>query len=163
MNATKKLAAAAAAVLSAVAVSGIGAASAHADGNGPTRVLTLVEHRIQENQVDLGPAGPSVFDQLQFAGEFTSAGSVRAGTDSGICTVTAFTARRHEATCTAVAELDGGQLVATGQEDLSSTTQVFAVTGGTRQYRNATGQITINQTGPLSRRVVIDLRGSDRT
>ena len=33
-----------------------------------------------------------------------------------------------------------------------------AITGGTGHYRTATGQVTIRQTGPLTRQVTVDLR-----
>lgn len=155
MKRTAHLTIAAAAVVTGL---GVAATSAAATSSTSSAVLHLTEHRVQESQIDLGPKGPSAGDELLLAGVLTTSGGRTAGEDSGVCTVTAFDQHRQDAVCIVALQLTGGQLLISGQESLSSTNQLFAITGGTGVYRHAHGQLTVRQTNPTTRQVTIDLR-----
>lgn len=144
----------------AVAASGLGiaATSAGASTSPASAVLHLVEHRVQESQIDLGKTGPSTGDELLLSGTLTGPGGKPAGDDSGLCTVTVFDQQRQFAICTVALRLAGGQLLVAGQESLSGTDQSFAVTGGTGAFRHARGQLVVHQINPTTRQVTVDLR-----
>lgn len=164
MTRTAHLTIAAVAVAGVAVVTGLGvaatsaAATSIAASSTSSVVLHLTEHRVQESQLDLGPKGPSAGDELLLAGVLTAPGGRTAGEDSGVCTVTAFDQHRQDAVCSVALQLTGGQLLISGQESLSSTNQLFAITGGTGAYRHAHGQLTVRQTNPTTRQVTIDLR-----
>jgi hypothetical protein len=123
----------------------IAATTAHGSGLGGT--FKLYEHDTTQQLVDLGQAGDSPGDALVFAGDtFTRKGGARRGRVGGTCTTTS-TGPTGEALCTLTFSLADGHLVAEGlvrTADLfGGKSQTFAITGGTRRFRHARGQGTI--------------------
>ena len=116
---------------------------------GQADTFTVVAPRDVEEQTDLGEQGPSVGDLYVFSGPlFDEAEDRQLGRIDGQCTTTSAPGPSAElrrlciATATFVEEREGAEIDTQGVGRLEAEDVVVAVTGGTKDYRNARGQAT---------------------
>jgi hypothetical protein len=97
--------------------------------------------------LDLGAKGPSIGDELVGTSALTDTSGSPAGTDNFVCTAVTSDDRTFQ--CSVVYALARGRVTAQGQATITGTHPLFdeqvAVTGGTRAYQNARGQVRILQ------------------
>jgi allene oxide cyclase len=129
------VAAAALAVLVVAVVNG-GAGT----GSSAGKTIRVVERASTDTVTDLVPAGDSAGDLLTFANEVFDAANVdKVGTDQGYCVRTE-AGKSWE--CNFTTFLPKGQITVEGPFfDAGDST--FAITGGTRAYRNARGSMEL--------------------
>lgn len=150
------------ALTSATALVVVAASVAVATDTGPQLLPAAQTMRLnaavdREESFDVGAAGFSLGDRLVFAGFATAAGS---GADRG----------RFQADCTVADTLAGGSylcqfnlalasglLTAQGMVSAVGPRSSAAVTGGTRRFQNARGQLQIVDTSPGHATVTISL------
>ncbi len=131
-----------AAIVLAVGVSSIGAASASDKPDHPGRQLTVVEHADTDSVVDTGATGDSRGDILAFGNPIFDAANVQQiGRDQGYC-VRTNVGESWECNWTVI--LDNGSLVVEGPfyDDLRDSQ--LAVTGSTGDLRNVRGEMTLH-------------------
>lgn len=111
--------------------------------------FTVVAPRDVEEQIDLGEVGVSVGDVYVFSGPiYDETESSQLGRIDGQCTTTSSSGPSAEArrlciaTATFVEEHEGAEIDTQGVGRIEAEDVVLAVTGGTRDYRNAQGQAT---------------------
>jgi hypothetical protein len=111
--------------------------------------FTVVAPRDIEEQIDLGEGGASVGDVYVFSGPiYDETESSQLGRIDGQCTTTSSSGPSAEArrlciaTATFVEEHEGAEIDTQGVGRIEAEDVVLAVTGGTRDYRNAQGQAT---------------------
>jgi allene oxide cyclase len=113
------------------------------DGEGGERVVILevVERAENEEVLDLGAMGDSMGDVLTFANDvYDAANEAKLGTDQGYCV----RVRPGEAwECNWTLTLDEGSLTVEGPF-LDVGDSVFAIIGGTGEYRGASGEMTLS-------------------
>ncbi|KUO22086.1 dirigent protein [Streptomyces dysideae] len=105
-----------------------------------------VEANVQvAEELDLGAPGRSVGDQFVFSGNLSSAEDPDRviGRFSEFCVITDL--ERNAGQCMLTAVLPGGQIAVQGeQEGIPTPTSVTnAITGGTGEFRDAQGQMTL--------------------
>ena len=112
-------------------------------------VLTYTARQVEFHFVDIAPTGgpPSLGDTIVFSNDLYQGGR-KVGFDGGACT--AVRTQHHPAAfhCVATAHLSDGDRTVQGFT-LNQPTNTYAITGGTKRWRNAGGQVvvrTINQT-----------------
>jgi hypothetical protein len=143
-------------MLVAVTVASVSAAPATSSANaGSVETLRLTARSVQEAQLDLGPAGESLGDQLVFTEDLFRRGQ-EVGTLGGVCTVTGLEpAVSITFQCLATASLPAGQITVQGLVTFSPETEGqpfrIAITGGTGAYRTAHGQVTVVETATEDR------------
>ena len=117
------------------------------DDSTSTTTIALVEHADTDTLQHVGPASEddSIGDVLGFANDlYDSNNESKVGTDNGLCIRTAVGAAFE---CVWTASLDGGQLTVEGPfYDAEDST--MAITGGTGDYNNASGQMTLHARNP---------------
>ena len=149
------------ALTSATALLVAAASVAVATDAGPqlTAAQTMRLHAAvdREESLDVGAPGFSLGDQVVFAGFATAAGS---GEDRGrfqaVCTV-ADTLAGGSYLCQFNLALPSGLLTAQGLVSAVGPRSSAAVTGGTRRFQNARGQLQIVDTSPGHATVTISL------
>lgn len=102
--------------------------------------ITVIEHATTDAVLDNGDKGDSVGDSLVFANDVYDENDANVvGSDQGSCIRT----RPGKAwECTFTVILDGGNIVVQGPfNDEGDST--LAITGGTGDYANATGEMTL--------------------
>jgi len=111
--------------------------------------FTIVAPRDVEQQIDLGDRGPSVGDVYVFSGPIYDESEERElGRIDGQCTTTSAPGPSAEARRLCIAnatfaqEHEGAEIDTQGVGRLEAENVVFAVTGGTGDYRDARGQAT---------------------
>jgi hypothetical protein len=111
--------------------------------------FTVVAVREEENEEDLGEEGPSVGDLYAFSGPlFDESEDTELGRFDGVCTTTGSPGPSAEArrlcnvTSTFAEERDGAEIDAQGVGRIEAEDVVFAVNGGTGEFRTARGQAT---------------------
>jgi hypothetical protein len=111
--------------------------------------FTVVAMLEEENEDDLGEEGPSVGDLYAFSGPlFDESEDTELGRFDGVCTTTSSPGPSAEArrlcnvTATFVEEREGAEIDAQGVGRIEAEDVVFAVNGGTGEFRNARGQAT---------------------
>ena len=111
--------------------------------------FTVVAVLEEENEDDLGEEGPSVGDLYAFSGPlFDESEETELGRFDGVCTTTSSPGPSAEArrlcnvTSTFTEERDGAEIDAQGVGRIEAEDVVFAVTGGSREFRTARGQAT---------------------
>ena len=111
--------------------------------------FTVVAALEEEQEVDLGEEGPSVGDLYAFSGPVLDESENRElGRFDGECTTTSSPGHSAEArrlcnvTATFVEEREGAEIDAQGVGRIEAEDVVFAVNGGTGEFRNARGQAT---------------------
>ncbi len=111
--------------------------------------FTVVTALEEEQEVDLGEEGPSVGDLYVFSGPLLDESENRElGRFDGECTTTSSPGPSAEArrlcnvTATFVEEREGAEIDAQGVGRIEAEDVVFAVNGGTGDFRNVRGQAT---------------------
>ena len=111
--------------------------------------FTVVVVPDEEQQVDLGEEGPSIGDLYVFSGPLLDESEdTQLGRADGQCTTTSSPGPSAEArwvcnvTSTFSEEREGAEIDAQGVGRIEAEDVVFAVTGGTREFRDAQGQAT---------------------
>jgi Dirigent-like protein len=116
---------------------------------GAQETFTVVATIEEENEEDLGEEGPSVGDLYAFSGPlYDESEETELGRFDGVCTTTSSPGPSEEArrlcnvTATFVEEREGAEIDAQGVGRIEAEDVVFAVNGGTGEFRNARGQAT---------------------
>jgi hypothetical protein len=111
--------------------------------------FTVVATLEEEQEADLGEGGPSVGDLYAFSGPLLDEAEHRElGRFDGVCTTTSSPGPSAEArrlcnvTTTFVEEREGAEIDAQGIGRIEAEDVVFAVNGGTGDFRGARGQAT---------------------
>ena len=111
--------------------------------------FTVVAVLEEENEEDLGEDGPSIGDLYAFSGPlFDESEETELGRFDGVCTTTSSPGPSAEArrlcnvTATFVEEREGAEIDAQGVGRIEAEDVVFAVNGGTGDFRDARGQAT---------------------
>ncbi len=128
--------------LAALAVFGVllGGALARADDD-----LTIVERATSDAVVDLGAAGDSAGDLLTFANEVYDADNAKlVGSNNGMC-IRTVVGKAWE--CYFTNTLAEGQIMVEGPF-YDGADSVMAVTGGTGEYAEARGEMTLHARNP---------------
>jgi hypothetical protein len=122
-----------------------------ADDEGSIQRLRVVAKEVDSAFVDLGDPDFSVGDQFTFANDLFSGGD-KIGEDGGLCAVTRLTAGGASTwKCVGSNVLPGGQVTVQGlvtygpDEEVKADPYLFAITGGTGQYREAHGEVRIEE------------------
>lgn len=106
-----------------------------------TTTLHVIEHATTDTVGDIAPVGDSVGDTLGFANEvFDEANTKKVGADNGFCARTAVGAAWE---CVWTITLDQGQITVEGPF-YDAQDSVLAITGGTGQYSEARGSMTLH-------------------
>jgi allene oxide cyclase-like protein len=125
----------------------VAAAAMSSDNRGPDArgrdlVLHVTRQDVENRSLDLDHSGSgtdSVGDTNVFSADFFD-GDRKIGTDGGTCTLARLPAVYH---CVATNSFAAGQLTVMTLADFSQTAPGhFAITGGTGQYRGASGEVT---------------------
>ena len=111
--------------------------------------FTVVAALEEEQEVDLGEEGPSVGDLYAFSGPlYDESENRQLGRFDGECTTTSSPGPSAEArrlcnvTAIFVEEREGAEIDAQGVGRIEAEDVVFAVNGGTGEFRDARGQAT---------------------
>jgi hypothetical protein len=106
-----------------------------------TTTLRYQAQIVEESWLDLGAPGNSQGDQDIVRGPlFDATGSTRVGSFEGVCIVTQPSPSQGQ--CTLTARISGeGQLTSQGHSLIPFVRFANAVTGGTRTFRGAQGQV----------------------
>ena len=132
-----------------LAVAGVGMASA-SSSDDTSRTFTVFAKTVQFAPIDLGDPGTSLGDQFVFSDDLlTEKAGEKVGVDGGVCTVV----RRDEASksdtvqCVVTFSFEGGQIATqallTLHEGHFSGTEVGPVTGGSGEFRGASGEVAV--------------------
>ena len=128
-------------ILAAGAIAGCGSGSS-------TETIALVEHAETDVVRHIGPPNEedSAGDVLAFANPvFDEANKKQVGTDNGQCVRTA-AGKAWE--CIWTVKLSGGQITVEGPFYDGGKDSQLAITGGTGEYKNASGQMTLHARNP---------------
>ena len=155
------------AALAATAVSLGGASLASAnpgDHNGDGR--TFFARTVQSTTIDVGDKGFSLGDQFVFTDDlYNKKGGDKIGTDGGVCTIVRVTSADDQtgtAQCVVTASItDHGQITTQGLVDVSGddTPPPFdqAITGGTGDFADAGGYITVEELNATDSNITVHL------
>jgi len=132
---------------------------------GTTRTFTVIAPDAERTIVDTGRNGPTRGDMLVFSGPVNDEQGSRIGRIDGVCTTTGtppnlpggIPRERERRLCSITVSLDrpsgqAAEISLQGVGRLLAEDVVLAVTGGTRSYKNASGQATVDYrtTGQIS-------------
>ena len=137
----------------------IGTAGSAASTDHDSRTFRLVAVSTEQNFLDLGAAGTSLGDQIEFTTRLLKHHTV-VGHQGGVCTITS--AQRNEAQCLATYSLRGGQI--TGQALIilgDPTPYAVAITGGTGRYKGVEGEIRVRPATPTQPKGVLTFHLQD--
>jgi hypothetical protein len=116
---------------------------------GSEESFTVVAVLEEEQEEDLGEEGPSIGDLYAFSGPlFDESEDTELGRFDGVCTTTSSPGPSAEArrlcnvTATFVEEREGAEIDAQGVGRIEAEDVVFAVNGGTGDFRDVRGQAT---------------------
>ncbi len=126
-----------------VCAAGVLAAMLFAGCQPAAQTLTVVERATSDTVVDIGPSGDSLGDVLAFGNPiFDAANAQQVGRDEGYC-VRTNTGQAWECNWTVLFD-SGGSITVEGpfNDDLSDSK--LSITGGTGQYKNARGEMTLH-------------------
>lgn len=101
--------------------------------------------------------GPFAGDVAVFGFDLYKTRALKEG--NGTASYTCFFNYARRALCQAYYELRGGTLTAAGPVDFNDTGFTLVVTGGTKKYIAARGQVSSAQAGPKAQRVNFQLLG----
>lgn len=123
--------------------------------------FTVIARNVQQDQIDVGKAGPSIGDYLAFSENDYRSGN-KVGTDGGTCTLVKLSSTVGTAQCLITVSLAKGDLTLQGLARIplsGAPAKPFrlAITGGTRGYRTARGDVTATDLGNGDTRVVFHL------
>ena len=147
----------------AVAVAGVGLASANSS-HGTGRTFTVFADTVQFAAIDLGDTGTSLGDEAVFSDDLlTEKGGEKVGFDGGVCTLV----RRDEASrsdtvqCVFTFSFEGGQIATqallTQHDGHFSGTEVGPVTGGSGEFRGASGEVAVEFLSDVEANITFDL------
>jgi hypothetical protein len=127
----------------AVSASASGTAVSPSAGtaSNPLRIAIITKATAINNFVDIGPAGPSTGDLYIFSEDvfFTSHPATKIGRADGRCTLVDPSSARFG--CTIITSLPKGDITTEGTLiNVPGSTSTGAVTGGTKDFRNARGE-----------------------
>jgi hypothetical protein len=110
--------------------------------------IRLVEVQRRSTQIDLGKTGFSPGDRQTIVSDIYTPSGSKAGRLDDDCVITQ-AGRRPEAVCTFVLSLRHGQLTGAFAENLagSDVGKTQAITGGTRRYAGAHGELVAGREG----------------
>lgn len=121
--------------------SGTAASPSTGTASNPLRIDIITKATAINNFVDIGPAGPSPGDLYVFSEDvfFASDPAAKVGRADGRCTLIDPSSARFG--CTIITSLPKGDITTEGTLiNVPGTTSTGAVTGGTKNYRNARGE-----------------------
>ena len=113
-------------------------------------------NRLRPNVSETGN-GPFAGDVAVFGFDLYMTRALKKG--NGTASYTCFFNYARRALCQAYYELRGGTLTAAGPVDFNDTGFTLVVTGGTKKYIAARGQVSSAQAGPKAQRVNFQLLG----
>jgi hypothetical protein len=126
--------------------------------------LTLISLSDQYKQVDVGPKGDSLGDQMVFSDKlYEDSGSNQVGTLDGFCVLTHVNKEKKSITqeCVITLTLPKGHLTAQGVIRFSAATAhdafPIAITGGTSNYDHASGEAHVTFLSDTRTKIVLDL------
>ncbi|KES05898.1 hypothetical protein BU52_17435 [Streptomyces toyocaensis] len=111
--------------------------------HGREQIIRAVARLVQVENIDRGPSGPSLGDEIVSSGVLVR-GDTQVGTYGQVCTVTRAGADEDtgDVQCVATVALPKGQITLQGLSLLPRTDPVItAITGGTGAYRTAHGYL----------------------
>ncbi len=140
------------AVMALLLVVGLSVFSSANAGSSNDETIELVSKLVDSADLDLGEEGFSLGDQFVFTDDLYEDDEL-VGTDHGACTITRIDEPEVTLHCVATFVLDDrGQITAQGAVtfDESDETPTFtvAITGGTDEFSDATGEVEIHETSP---------------
>ena len=147
----RRLATAALAALAVGAAGGgLAAATASSSDDGQGRTFTVFSKTVQFAAIDLGASGSSLGDQDVFSDDlFTERGGSNVGSDGGVCT----TVRQDKSAgtttvqCVVTFSFEDGQIATQALLTLKNGnftgSQTGPVTGGSGEFRGASGEVTV--------------------
>jgi hypothetical protein len=146
-----------------VAAGSVGLASARSSDGG-SRTFTVFSETVQFAAIDLGDSGTSLGDQFVFSDDLlTEKGGDKVGFDGGVCTLV----RRDEASrtdtvqCAVTFSFEGGQIATqallTLHDGHFSGTEVGPVTGGSGEFRGASGEVAVEFFSDIEANITFDL------
>jgi hypothetical protein len=140
-------------VVAFVVGGGAFAVASSSGSDGPVRTITVIEKSGNGQYIDLGKKGFSAGDEFIIRSTFWNlARTEKVGSNHGYCVVLG----KNQAQCSGTARLHGGTIAYAGASSNRSTFTI-AVTGGTKAFESAEGQVTIHNldaSGNLSRDVI---------
>lgn len=132
------------------AITAIASASPALAAAGAKRKTLRYGIRFNDTAVDLGARGPSLGDVQILTDRLVNRRGKVVGHDGGVCTVTSLDP--PETNCTVTFSLPGGQIT-TQFLNAPPPRKVAPITGGTRRYRGARGNLVLiehpDQTGTI--------------
>ena len=153
MGTKLKLAAVAACLLGLVGVTVAAADSSSTDDRGSVETLHLVGKEVDSTFLDLGDPDFSLGDQFAFSNDLYR-GDTKIGKDAAWCVVARLAASGASTLkCVGSNTLPGGQITVQGlvtygpTEEVKAEPYLFAITGGTGRYREADGEVKIEELG----------------
>jgi hypothetical protein len=139
---------AALAIAAIAAISIIASSSAALAAGHPKRDTLRYGVRFNDVALDLGATGPSLGDLQMLNDTLVDDAGTDVGHDGGVCTVTSLDP--PETNCAITFSLPGGQ-ISTQFLNSPPPRKVAPITGGTKRYRGARGQLVLmehrDQTG----------------
>ena len=127
------------------AASGAAVSPAAATASNPLRIDIITKATAINNFVDIGPAGLSTGDLYVFSEDvfFTSDPATKVGRADGRCTLVDPSSARFG--CTIITSLPKGDITTEGTLiNVPGSTTTGAVTGGTKDFRDARGEGVLN-------------------
>jgi hypothetical protein len=111
------------------------------------QTFTLVGRTDQGADIDVGKKGPSLGDSFAFSDNILQNGK-KIGTDGGTCTIVNLGSKLVRTQCLVTVSLPKGDLTVQGiavfpLANVPNKPSTLAITGGTRAYRTAQGEVTV--------------------
>jgi hypothetical protein len=127
-------------------------ASAHTDN---VSVLHLTAVQVESQVVDVAPTGeqPSLGDSFVFSENLFRDGH-KVGVSGGVCTFVRLQHPPAALQCVVTARIGGDQLTVQGLA-FEQRRNVFAITGGTGRWRNAGGQVVVQEVSETENRLTL--------
>jgi hypothetical protein len=160
------------AAIAAIALGAGGVALASADSNGggddhEGKTIKFFALTVQTADIDLGDKGFSLGDQTVFSDDlYNKKGGTKLGVDGGVCTIVRITDAKTfsgTAQCVVTASLAGGQIATQGLVSFAGNQLPppfdIAITGGTGAYKNASGQVTVQELSDTEANLTVQLSG----
>ena len=130
-------------------VTGLSVFSSASANSSDGETIKLVSQLVDSADLDLGKAGFGLGDQTVFTDDLYEDDEL-VGTDHGVCTVTRIEGSDTTLQCEATLVLDDrGQITLQGAVTFSESDQTptftVAITGGTDEFSDATGEVEIRE------------------
>jgi iron uptake system EfeUOB component EfeO/EfeM len=138
----------------ALLVSGLSLTSAEANTGDTEHYVAKTD---QFAEIDLGKKGPSQGDQLVFHDDLRDRHHDDAGELNGTCTATHVKGRTMTMQCLVTASLDDGDLTVHGITQSDDRRATLAVTGGTDDYSDASGEVHVKFVSDTKTLITVDL------